>query len=985
MNAVHTIDEWFGRFLEHHDENDLGEVFDLAAPELTAMARRGRLDAAGCEDALQETFLTILRRSHTFRSGRRFMPWAQGIMARQIKVERRRQARRLRALGLDASDVNEDLARGPRQVLEDSELRQQIEEAIAGLSSTHREVVDRALLKGESASDLAQGMGLSTNAVAVRLHRGLNQIRRVLPKAAALGIAGAMATRARGASSVRSTITEAARVHGLRAAGAQAWWLSPAALVTAAGLTVVATGAWLFQHDDGQLGLEAVNAREVVSTPPSPEAADLASVAGQEPNRRSASGGEPEAATAETGDGGVDLTARAILQVLSPDGRPVGAGAEVFVLQTNPRVILPQEPMTAFATTDEAGRFLAPTTEEAGDATPLFYVRSTEATPPLAGVLQLGGASPGEGVTPLHLSEALKLEFEVKDEHGQPIEGAQVAALGLVDELFSEEAQRALDHGMLWPIGYRHLFGAETDASGRCVIDCFLTQEFNGQLVGNAAAWHPGRSSYAEPFEVAKGASGQLSFTLPTIESLDLAGRVVDEAGTPLEGAEVHFSFRGFEDLDDSLTSVTQSDGSWSLDAEDLDWFPIELRFEYEGHVTRTQAFGNPNDLPPTPIEIVMTPATSLRGRVIGVDGRPAAAELTLVSMGHQAVGKSGSDGEFLLEKLSVESGVLYAVGAHGARGTATMDVQSFASPIEVVLSAAPVAPDVTVHAVHPRSGNPLPIIELALLRQGDETGAWPRVKVQDGEGLGIDVPPGKWSAVAMLDDDLGAVSLDFEVPATEEPLRVEIPYTEGGQLGVVIHAAPELDTSTGRALISRVLGPEIPVWARASNELARNELGLSIYPDITQGTIWTMPGTTDIVVEGDGWATRPVRFQAMPDETIRLDLEAIPAGTVHLRCSPMQTPGCLTLEVQPVNAESRTSDWSRVASALTAADQPIDYTLQLPPGDWRWRATASAFLDEVNVHRAGSQTTGTMTVITGETIVLQVLGQQGSAETSGR
>ncbi|QDV09038.1 ECF RNA polymerase sigma factor SigE [Planctomycetes bacterium Poly30] len=968
MTAVHTIDELFDRFLELHNEEDLGVVFDLAAPELAAMARRARLDAAGCEDALQETFLTILRRSDSFIAGQRFMPWAQGIMARQIKVERRRQSRRLEALGLDTSDVNPDLSPGPRQVLEDSELRRQVEDAIAGLSMAQRDVVERTLLKGESPSDLALEMGLSANTVAVRLHRGLSRIRKVLPKAAVLGVAGLLTSRVRGEASVRSSIQGASRRGGFEIVSTQAWWLTPGAAMTAAGLGAVLTSAWLLQGDADSKGPHHVDAsvlipaRRIVSAtgavtmPREPDRFDRTLSSSPTPE---ASGGDEGAAARKAG---------VLLHVLAPDGRPVGKGTEVFALPTEPQLLLPTEPMVALAVTDENGELHLPNESEIGDRTPLLYARAPIGAPACAGVLEVDlSTPPTEGWT-LQLTEALTLEFEVKDEAGQAVAGAEVAALGLIDELFSEEAQRTLEEGMLWPIGYRHLFGGVTDSLGRCTVRGFLTQGYNGQYVGSAASWKDGHAAYAELFEFAPDDPKRLRFILPRLSSVQLAGEVVDERGLPIADTSVSFNFRGLGGFDDSAACTTGSDGRWSIDSAMLEWFPIELRFEREGYVTSELALRSPGELDGEPPWIVLSPAATLSGHLIGSDGQPTAGELELIVLGKESRAMADENGQFTFTGLRTGASVLTAIGSGPTHEMSFQDVESFDQPIRVTLRATDLAPDVNVRLVDPESGDPMPISRLTLLRHGETSGAWPFVRIEGGSGLAEDVPPGSWSVIAEVDGDGRVFGQEILVPASEEPQLAEIQAAPGGSLEVTVHGAVGLDLSSRKVMIARALGPEIPFWVRSSNELATHELSVDYFGKDDERAVWAMPGPTDVTMSGPGWVTRPTRCEIRPGETMRLDLEAVPSGRVILRHPALDSPGCVTFEVC-----SETSEWMRVSTAMYSAEAVGEHEVQLPPGHWKWRATCSAILDEARANRAIPQETGEIQVVEGETVEISL------------
>ena len=87
------VDRRFREYADGRRPEVLGEVFETVAPELLAVGRCMGLDEHLAQDALQETFLVLIRRAGEFRPERSFLPWATGIFVRQASSARRRAAR----------------------------------------------------------------------------------------------------------------------------------------------------------------------------------------------------------------------------------------------------------------------------------------------------------------------------------------------------------------------------------------------------------------------------------------------------------------------------------------------------------------------------------------------------------------------------------------------------------------------------------------------------------------------------------------------------------------------------------------------------------------------------------------------------------------------------------------------------------------------------------------------------------------------------
>ncbi len=241
------LDRLYRRFQRDGDVDALGKVFDLAAPELSRVARHLCGDEAEAEDALQETFLSAIQKREQYDPARRFMPWMLGILTNRAREARRRServpvpSRRATAAGGDPADNAAD-----------HELGLAIDAGVAGLPHTYKAAVRAYLADGMKPAEIARTLGISDNAANVRIHRGLRLLRKSLPPATAVSILIGRAPR--GLAAVRHVVLEEARAAGgslaatttsLAGAGlAGGVLMSKSALaVVMVGLTVL--GAWI--------------------------------------------------------------------------------------------------------------------------------------------------------------------------------------------------------------------------------------------------------------------------------------------------------------------------------------------------------------------------------------------------------------------------------------------------------------------------------------------------------------------------------------------------------------------------------------------------------------------------------------------------------------------------------------------------------------------------------------------------------------------
>jgi DNA-directed RNA polymerase specialized sigma24 family protein len=85
-----NLEQLFQQFQRTRDPARLGEVFDLCADDLFAVALHLCRDRAADEDLVQSTFLVAIERDGRYEAGRPLRPWLLGILYREAKRLRRR-------------------------------------------------------------------------------------------------------------------------------------------------------------------------------------------------------------------------------------------------------------------------------------------------------------------------------------------------------------------------------------------------------------------------------------------------------------------------------------------------------------------------------------------------------------------------------------------------------------------------------------------------------------------------------------------------------------------------------------------------------------------------------------------------------------------------------------------------------------------------------------------------------------------------------
>jgi RNA polymerase sigma factor (sigma-70 family) len=196
-------EQLFERYRERGDVDALGELFDLTAPELLSLAVRLAPTVAEAEDLVQTTFLALIERPQAFKRGARLMPFLVGILARQAGTARRRARR-----SPDMARLAQREAERPENALLAAEVDDQLKSALQRVPELYREVLRQHLLEGRRPVEIALRLGRTPGTVAQQLLRGLEQLRRVLPRGLSAGIGGGVAVllATRGEAAVRVAV-----------------------------------------------------------------------------------------------------------------------------------------------------------------------------------------------------------------------------------------------------------------------------------------------------------------------------------------------------------------------------------------------------------------------------------------------------------------------------------------------------------------------------------------------------------------------------------------------------------------------------------------------------------------------------------------------------------------------------------------------------------------------------------------------------------
>jgi RNA polymerase sigma-70 factor (ECF subfamily) len=156
----------------------LESLFEAHHRALLAYAARRSPTLADAEDVVAEVFLVAWRRLSEVPAGEEARPWLFGVARNTIANQRRGFTRRLRLQARLEQTTERPMTEVP---VPNSDAEPALE-ALSRLSASDQELLRLAAWEELSHAEIAEVMGISVNAVAIRLHRARARFEQALVK-----------------------------------------------------------------------------------------------------------------------------------------------------------------------------------------------------------------------------------------------------------------------------------------------------------------------------------------------------------------------------------------------------------------------------------------------------------------------------------------------------------------------------------------------------------------------------------------------------------------------------------------------------------------------------------------------------------------------------------------------------------------------------------------------------------------------------------
>ncbi len=148
----------------------IGELVTRYRRPALAVARTYVHDIAACEDAVQETFISVIRYRHRFDTGQRFAPWFYTLL-RNTCIDACRKNKRITGL-LDR--FSGEISESEEQ---DHETSLTMRRLTAKLKPEDRRILQLKVVEGMTLPEVADAIGCSLEAAKKRSQRALKRLK----------------------------------------------------------------------------------------------------------------------------------------------------------------------------------------------------------------------------------------------------------------------------------------------------------------------------------------------------------------------------------------------------------------------------------------------------------------------------------------------------------------------------------------------------------------------------------------------------------------------------------------------------------------------------------------------------------------------------------------------------------------------------------------------------------------------------------------
>jgi RNA polymerase sigma-70 factor (ECF subfamily) len=159
------------------DDSAFDRIVAQHSAEVAALANRLLGWPGDVDDVVQEVFVAALVGLKKFRGESSLRTWLFTITVNKCRSHRFRRLHRLRPVAIEEAEVVESRAPSGDEAAMDEETFARVRRAVQTLPQKYREIVALRYLQGLEVSEICELLGITANAMQVRLSRARKRLK----------------------------------------------------------------------------------------------------------------------------------------------------------------------------------------------------------------------------------------------------------------------------------------------------------------------------------------------------------------------------------------------------------------------------------------------------------------------------------------------------------------------------------------------------------------------------------------------------------------------------------------------------------------------------------------------------------------------------------------------------------------------------------------------------------------------------------------
>lgn len=162
------------------EDSAFDRIVEQHSAEIAALANRLLGWPGDVDDVVQEVFIAVFLGLKRFRGECRLRTWLFTITVNKCRRHRFHRLCRLRPVAIENVQELESRDRSGDQAAMDREIFARVRRAVLALPQKHREIVALRYLQGLETEEICQLLGITANAMQVRLNRARQRLKEQL-------------------------------------------------------------------------------------------------------------------------------------------------------------------------------------------------------------------------------------------------------------------------------------------------------------------------------------------------------------------------------------------------------------------------------------------------------------------------------------------------------------------------------------------------------------------------------------------------------------------------------------------------------------------------------------------------------------------------------------------------------------------------------------------------------------------------------------